>query len=295
MSILDEVREHETKMRGTTLLDGTGAETGRLPAETFAGDLEMLKRELTRILHQRTADDVEYVFDDSIASLAQHESGVQIEFERGAARDFDLVIGADGVYSKVRQLAFVPHAAALRHLGMSGAGFTTDNYLSLDHSGLLQSGKGTAIYLFSAGDADRLTVSLSFATKSAELDQRVRDEQEDAVRAAFAGHGWEAPRLLDKMAQASDFHFGSTCQVELDCWSRGRIALVGDAGYCAAPTSGMGTSQALIGARVLARRLAASGGDHRAGFVAYERELRPYVSENHAAGREAAKMFGAEA
>jgi 2-polyprenyl-6-methoxyphenol hydroxylase-like FAD-dependent oxidoreductase len=295
MGILGEVREHETKMRGITVLDENGAETGRLPAEAFAGDLEMPKRELTRILHRNTANDVEYVFDDSITSLTQHEASVQIEFERGAAREFHLVVGADGVYSKVRQLAFGPHAATLRHLGMSGAGFTTDNYLGLDHSGLLRPGSGTAIYLFSAGDADRLTVSLSFATESAELDRRVRDEQEQAVRAAFAGDGWEAPRLLDRMAQAPDLWFASTCQVELNRWSHGRIALVGDAGYGAAPTSGMGTSQALIGARTLARELAASGGDHRAGFAAYERQLRPYVMENQAIGREAAKMFGARA
>ncbi|MFB9315943.1 FAD-dependent monooxygenase [Cryptosporangium minutisporangium] len=181
MGILGEVREHETKMRGTTLVDETGAETGRLPAEAFAGD------------------------------------------------------------------------------------------------------------------ADRLTVSLSFATDTAALDQRDRDGQEQAIRAAFAGNGWEAPRLLDEMAQAADFYFASACQVELDRWSHGRIALIGDAGYCAAPTSGMGTSQALIGARVLARELAESGGDHRAGFVAYERELRPDVLKTQAIGREGAKMFGAAA
>lgn len=236
---------------------------------------------------------MEYVFGDSITALTQHESIVQVEFERGPAREFALVIGADGVYSNVRRLAFARPAGALRHLGMSGTAFTTDNYLGLDHSGLLQSGKGAASYLFSARDADRLTVSLSFATDSADLDHRGRDEQEQAVRTAFAGQGWEAPRLLEKMAQAPDYYFASTCQVELDNWSHDRVTLVGDAGYCAAPTSGMGTSQALIGARVLARQLAASG-DHQAAFVAYERELRPYVNENQENGREAAKMFGAQ-
>jgi 2-polyprenyl-6-methoxyphenol hydroxylase-like FAD-dependent oxidoreductase len=215
------------------------------------------------------------------------------EFARGAAREFDLVIGADGLYSGVRQLAFGPPADTVQHLGMSGAGFTTGNYLGLDRTGVLQLAEGAAIYLFSAGDPDRLTVSLSFATASAELDRRGRDEQERAVRSAFARHGWEVPRLLDAMAEADDFYFASAGQVHLERWSHGRVALVGDAGYCAAPTSGMGTSQALIGARVLARQLAGAGGDHEAAFGAYEAELRPYVEENQSKGRDAALMFGA--
>ncbi|WP_433234986.1 FAD-dependent monooxygenase [Streptosporangium sp. CA-135522] len=292
MGILAEIREHDTKMRGTVLVDERGVETGRLPAEVFAGELEVPKRELTRILHRITADGVAYVFDDSISALTRHESGVTVEFERSAAREFDLVFGADGVYSKVRQLTFGPHADMLRHLGLSGAGFSTANYLGLDRNGLLQHATGTAIYLFSLDAAERLTVSLSFGTASPALDRCGRDEQEKAVRAAFAGHGWQAPRLLEAMSEADDFYFSSTCQVHMDRWSCGRIALVGDSGYCAAPTSGMGTSQALIGAWTLARNLASAGGDHTTAFAAYEAELRPYVAENQVKGRQAAVMFG---
>ncbi|MFJ9615210.1 FAD-dependent monooxygenase [Streptomyces noursei] len=292
MGVLDEVRGRDTKMRGTALLDATGAEIGQLPAEVFAGELEVPKRELTRILYRLTAADVEYVFDDSINALAQDDTGVEVGFERAASRRFDLVIGADGNYSKVRQLAFGPHSDALRHLGMSGAGFTAPNHLGLDHSGVLQQGKGTAIYACSAADPNRLMVSLSFATDSPALDRRSRDEQEQAVREAFAGNAWETPRLLEAMTAAYDFYFSSASQIHLDRWAHGRIALIGDAGYCAAPTSGMGTSQALIGARTLARQLAEAGGDHVTAFAAYEAEMRPYVAENQAKGREGAAMFG---
>ena len=159
--------------------------------------------------------------------MTQHESAVTVEFERGAGREFDLVFGADGVYSKVRQLAFGPHADVLRHLGLSGAGFSTANYLGLDHSGLLQHREDTAIYIFSAGKAERLTVSLSFATASPFLDRRDRDEQETAVRNAFAGQGWEVPRLLEAMTKAEDFYFASTCQVHMEHWARGRAPAAG--------------------------------------------------------------------
>ncbi|MFD6157473.1 FAD-dependent monooxygenase [Nocardia sp. NPDC060256] len=228
-------------------------------------------------------------------ALTEHDSGVTVEFEHRPAREFDLVFGADGVYSKVRQLVFGPHDEMVCHLGLSGAGFSTGNHLGLDRAGLLQSAGNTAIYLFSAADRDRLTVSLSFATDSAELDRRDRAEQERAVRDAFAGNGWQTPHLLDAMTAADDFYFSSSGQVGLDSWSRGRVALIGDAGYCAAPTSGAGTSQALIGARTLARALADADGHYPVAFDAYERELRPYVAENQSNGRAAAAMFGGQA
>ncbi|BCJ48166.1 FAD-dependent oxidoreductase [Actinoplanes ianthinogenes] len=290
IGILDEVRTHETRMRGTTVLAPDGSVVAELPAATFAGDLEVPKRALTGVLHR--AVDADVVFDDTITALEQHDDRVTVSFERAPTRDFDLVFGADGVHSVVRRLAF-PGVAPIEHLGMSGAGFTTGNVFGLDHRGLLQTAPGRAIYAFAAGDPDRMTVSLSFATTSSELDRAGRAAQEAAVRAAFADHPWpETPGLLAAMTEASDFYFASTCQVHLDSWSTGRVALLGDAGYCAAPTSGMGTSQALIAASTLARCLTEAAGDHRAAFERYEKELRPYVTENQRIGREAVAAFG---
>ncbi|QUQ65880.1 FAD-dependent oxidoreductase [Kutzneria sp. CA-103260] len=286
LGIEDRIRGLDTRMRGTTVLDETGAKVGELPREVFSSDVEVPKRELTRLLHEITADRVRYVFGDSITSI---EDG-HVEFECMPAADYDLVIGADGVYSNVRRLVF--GADGLVHLGLSGAGFSLPNHLGLEHRGLLWRDSGAMVYLCSANDPERLTVGMSFTTDSPELDRRPRAEQEAAVRAAFAGYGWEIPRLLDAMATADDFRFDSTCQVRVDSWSRGRVALVGDAGYCAAPTSGMGTSQALIGARTLARLLA-SCDDHAIAFAAYERELRPYVAENQEIGRAHAQSLTA--
>ncbi|MFI7343986.1 FAD-dependent monooxygenase [Streptomyces sp. NPDC050085] len=292
LGVLDEIRAHDTKMLGTTLVDADGTEAGQLPAEAFAGELEVPKPELTRILHRITEPHIRYVFDDSITTLTQHPDRVTVEFERGAPRDVDLVIGADGLFSKVRRLAFGPHEQCLRHLGMSGAGFTADNILGLTHRGVLRTTDGAAVYAFSAADPARMSVSLSFATDAPTLDRRPRSEQEHAIRDAFTGHKWIVPQLLDAMAAADDFYFSSSAQVHLDTWSNGRVALVGDAGYCAAPTAGMGTSQALIGARSLARHLTAAG-DHASAFAAYEAELRPYAEANQQTGREGAAAFGA--
>ncbi|MFF7973903.1 FAD-dependent monooxygenase [Streptomyces sp. NPDC007905] len=201
--------------------------------------------------------------------------------------------GADGIYSVVRRLVFAPHAEAVRHFGLSGVGFSTANHLGLDHRGALWRTPGRAVYMFSAADPDRTAVSLSFASDSPALDLLDRAEQERITRERMAGAGWLVPRLLEDMSAATDFSFSSACQVHLDRWWEGRVVLLGDAGYCAAPTWGMGTSQALIGARTLARHLAEPGEDHTRAFEAYERELRPYVTANQEIGREGARRFGA--
>ncbi|WP_037367160.1 FAD-dependent monooxygenase [Amycolatopsis orientalis] len=290
LGILDDVRQHDTEMTGTALVDRDGVQVELLPAEAFAGELEVPKHVLNELLYDVTVDHVEYRFGTSITSLRQSEDAVTAELTDGSTETYDLVFGADGVYSKVRQLAFAPHSAVLQHLGLSGAGFTMPNFLGLDHSGLLRASDGTASYLFSAADPDRMTVSLTFGTTSGALDRLPRADQEAAVRAAFAGDAWHTPRLLEAMSEASDFYFSSSTQVRVDRWSTGRIALVGDAGYCAAPTAGMGTSQALLGARALARHLADAA--YPEAFAEYEAELRPYVTENQANGRSAAAMFG---
>ncbi|MFI1361818.1 FAD-dependent monooxygenase [Streptomyces griseochromogenes] len=292
LGILEEVRAHATGMTGTDLLDPDGNRVGELPAEVFAGELEVPKREVTRILHEHTAQSVRYVFDDSINRVEQDAHGVRVGFERSEPDTYDLLVGADGIYSVVRRLVFAPHSEVIRHLGLSGAGFSTVNHLGLDHRGALWQAPGRAVYMFSAADPDRAAVSLSFGSDSPALDLLDRAEQERVTRERLADAGWLVPRLLEDMSAASDFYFSSAGQVHLDRWSEGRVVLVGDAGYCAAPTSGMGTSQALIGAHALARHLAACD-DHGKAFASYEQELRPYVTENQRIGREGARSFGA--
>lgn len=293
MGVLSQMRDHATGMGAITLVDGDGKRIGELPAQTSAGDLEVLKSDVTRILHSITADDVSYVFDDSITVIDQDEDGVSVALERAARRRFDLVIGADGVYSNVRRHVFGPHRDFVQHLGMSSVGYTTANRLGLDHEGLRYSAPGRAVYVFSSSNPDRMTVSLSVATDSPNIDRLDRYTQERLVRERFAGEGWEVPRLLEEMRLAPDFSFSSACQIVMDRWSHGRVVLVGDAGYCTAPTARMGASQALIGAHLLATRLVETAGDHTVAFPAYERELRPYITANQSKATQAAKMSGA--
>ncbi|MEV7616327.1 FAD-dependent monooxygenase [Streptomyces sp. NPDC089799] len=291
MGLLDGIRALDTEMGDATMVDAEGRPYATLPSAVFAGDLEVLKGDLTRMLYEATRGTTEYLFGDSVTGLTEDPDGVLVTFGHAPPRRFDLVVGADGLHSRTRALAFGPEQRYVRHLGIYTAIFSLDNYLGLRNTGQLYAAGGLAANMFTARANTEARAALHFAAEDLEYDRRDPAQQKRIVAERFAGEGWEVPRLLEEMAAASDFFFDANAQVEMDRWSEGRVVLLGDAGYCAGPTSGRGTSQALIGAYVLAGELAASGGDHTTAFAAYEREMRGYVTEHQALGREGAERF----
>jgi 2-polyprenyl-6-methoxyphenol hydroxylase-like FAD-dependent oxidoreductase len=141
----------------------------------------------------------------------------------------------------------------------------------------------------SRGDANA-KACFGFAAPSLRIDLRDRAQQQQALRTVYEGIGWEVPRLLELMPTASDWYFDAAAQIDMPRWSQGRVALVGDAAYCASPMSGQGTSIAVIGAHVLAGELAAAFGHPRA-FAEFESVMRPFVEANQALGLQSAKLM----
>ena len=280
MDLLDQVRDQQTHLDTTTYVDADGRRVASMPAEIFAGDVEILRGDLGRLLYQATRDGTEYVFGDTITGLDQRADGVHVTFSRAAPRVFDLVIGADGLHSAVRRLAFGDVAGARHDLGLYVSIFSVADSLGLDHSGLLYSVPGRTAAVFSARQSGRAVAQFFFAAPDGvpvSYDYRDTGRQQEIVARAFDGVGWHVPALLGQMAAADDFYFDSVSQVRLDRWSAGRVALIGDAGYAAGP-GGNGTGTAVVAAYVLAGELAAARGDYQAAFGRYERLLRPYVA-----------------
>jgi 2-polyprenyl-6-methoxyphenol hydroxylase-like FAD-dependent oxidoreductase len=284
MGILDDIRRAHVGTRGMSYVDGGNRRLASMPADLLGdsggaiAELEILRGDLVGILHAATRDDVEYVFDDAITDIAQGEDGVKVAFERGQPRRFDLVVGADGVHSGVRALAFGEESAFVRHLGAYAASFSAANHLDLDGWELLHSVPGRTAGMYPTRQSTQATAVFFFASPPLAYDRHDLWQQKRLLADAFAGQGWEVPRLLEAMWEAPDFYFDTVSQVHLDRWSSGRAVLVGDAAYCPSPMAGVGTSLALVGAYVLAGELAAAAGDHRAAFARYEAELRDYVT-----------------
>ncbi|UQS27611.1 FAD-dependent monooxygenase [Amycolatopsis thermalba] len=290
MGILDTLRAHGTGMRGMSVVDADGTEIYRTEDRTVSGgdldspDVEILRDDLARIITEATSGEVEYLFGDSIAALEQDADEVRVVFESGLERTFDLVVGADGLHSNTRRLVFGPTERFIRDLGISMAVCTVPNFLGLDHWQVMHQmpggGMRGAMVMSARGNTEARAYLMFDTPEPVDYDRRDVEGQKEIVARALAGDSWEMPRLVEYARAAADFHLDSAAQIHLDSWSRGRVVLLGDAGYCGSPMSGQGSSMALIGAYVLAGELAAAGGDHRAAFAAYEKELRDYTRAN---------------
>lgn len=276
------LRQARTGTRGMTYVSATGKHLASMSAAfgvVDAADVEIVRGDLAGILHEAARSGGEYIFGDSVTGMAEVPGAVEVTFERAGPRTFDLVIGADGLHSTLRALAFGPEPSFVRHLGMYLTAFTVPNDMGLDHWQLTHVAPGKSVTVTSARDSTEARV-IFFASPPLDYDHRDIGQQQELLEAAFAGQGWEIPRLLAAMRDAPGFYFDSVSQIRMDNWPADRVALAGDAGYCPSQLSGQGTSLALAGAYVLAGALQAAGGDHGVAFAAYQRRMRDFVARN---------------
>ncbi|MFI9386902.1 FAD-dependent monooxygenase [Kutzneria sp. NPDC052558] len=291
MGILPELRAANVDTRTLTFLNADGSRVATVRNEVIAGgvvgrDLEIRRGDLTSALYNTVRDDVEFVFNDSIATLDQHEDRVDVTFHSGARRTFDLVIGADGLHSGVRNLVFGPEEQFHRYLGYCFAGFTVPNDLGLSHEGVIWNTPGRAGILYAVRDEDQLHGFLSFARPEPPFEAfRDPAAQRELVASMFPEQQWEIPRLVAEMRTADDLFFDIVSQIHLPRWSSGRVALTGDAAHAPSFLSGQGTSIALVGAYMLAGALATNP-DHTSAFAAYERDTREFAELNQALATE---------
>lgn len=294
MGLDQQVRAALTDTGGLSFVDRHNRTQATLRADQFDGDgpiaeYEILRGDLSQVLHDATKNAVEYVFGDRITALDEQPDGVHVSFETGAPRMFDVVIGADGLHSGVRAMLFGEESQYLRHLGSYLAFWTADNHLGLESWAVGYAEPGRMAGTRTIHDNTETMAFFSFNSEQLDYDYRDVEAQKALVREHAAGMAWETAHLVAQIDSSPDFFFDSCSQVILESWSRGRVGLLGDAAFCASPVSGQGTSLALVGAYVLAGELAAAGGDHAAGLAAYERRMRDWVLVTQEFGRANAK------
>lgn len=288
MGLLQTMTQRSLFQRGIAWVRSDGTRRAQMPVTAFGGNgivskLEILRGDLADVLLQATRDCAEYHFDTRISALEPGEHGVCATLSDGSVVHADLVVGADGPHSAVRQLAFGAEEQFVRPLGGYHAWFTAPDTIGLDGWYLMyQAAGGLNASLRPSHDALTAKAGLAFRSDPVGYDRRDIDGQRALLTEQFLGAGWHCDELLSAAGYADDFYFDAFVQVHMPSWSIGRVTLCGDAGYCASPLSGMGTSLALVGAYVLAGELgpAASLSADRIddALRRYESVMRPYVT-----------------
>jgi 2-polyprenyl-6-methoxyphenol hydroxylase-like FAD-dependent oxidoreductase len=278
MGIWDAVVAAQTGKTDLRIIDADERIRAVMPGEFIGGDVEILRGDLARILHERTADSCDYVFGDYITGMVETSTGVDVTFAHHPPATFDLVIGADGVHSAVRAHAFGDEDRFITDLGYYYAVVGADVPLDLPTS--LPGGRQVG---YAYNEPGRLAVLggskapqlFVFRADAPDYDRHDVDSQKRFLERHFAGGGWRVGQMLEAARASDDFYLDALARTRMTSFTRGRVALVGDAGY-ANTLGGFGTGLALVGAYVLAGELSRADGDHERAFAEYDRRmLRP--------------------
>lgn len=295
MGILEKIDDQKVIVsEPAPVLDGAGTQVATLDLRWFANetdeDIEISRDRLNRILLDALPGSVAFRFKASIASIADGPGGVDVAFADGQRGHYDLVVGADGLHSNVRKLAFGPEKDYVRHFGYYVALVDLPDGREW-HRGMLNV-PGLTIAVRDAGDGPQAmllaaSAEIAYDYRDIAVQRRLVDEflaridawQVGAIRAAFADLG------------ALGFYFDSVSQTHMPSWINGNVAVIGDAGHCAALLSGMGTTLAMVSAEALATTWTDSNGDTRAASPIYHERLRPYVEQCQAFAHEGAPIM----
>ena len=246
--------------------------------------------DLSKLICDQISGSCEIIFGDSIAGLRETGGEVHVQFEHGAERRFDLVIGADGLHSRVRKLVFGPQDRYEKDLGYRVAAFETTGYRRRDELVyIVHSAPGRQVGRLALHDGQTLFLFI-FASGSEPEAHRVA-AQKAMLRKAFQGDGWELPRILTALDTCDDLYFDRVSQIRMAAWSRGRIALVGDAAFCVSLLAGQGSALAMTAAYVLAGELATLQHQPQEAFRRYEERLRPFIDRKQRAAERFASAF----
>jgi len=201
---------------------------------------------------------------------------VAVTFASGGQRSFSLVLGCDGTHSAVRRMCFGEEPSFLLFLRCYFSLTIVNKLLIEENTSRMLNVAGKAVMLNAYNGKTDIAFCFS-SEKEIDYDRRNTEEQKRMIRENFEDGGWRTRELLDEMSRCEDFYFDKLCQVRMRSWTKGRVALVGDAGYCPSPAAGMGGSVAILGAAALADALGQHPGHLRAAFQLYDESFRPTV------------------
>lgn len=293
MGLEDQLHERGYAMQRLSLVDSEGEEVSGMGLdamrELVGGRFTTIPRGDLAALVYGACEGVETHFGTFIVEQQETERGVSTLLSNGENRDFDLVIGADGLHSHVRRLMF-GDVDCEKPLGCHVAAFRVAGYPRRDELSYVSH---TVVKRQVARVSLREDQTLFLMTFRSELLDGIPkpDQVKAALHRVFRDVEWEMPQILQHLAQTDDLYFDSVSQIHLDHWTQGRTALIGDAAACASLLAGEGTGLAMTEAYVLAGELQRAGGDYAKAFAEYEQKLQGFLEQKQHAAQKMASFF----
>ncbi|MFD4459208.1 FAD-dependent monooxygenase [Nocardia sp. NPDC058480] len=289
MGLMAGIAEYQLDERGMSYIDGDGKIYARMAMADFDGqgavaEIEITRGDLNQVLLDAVAiadnGQLDYRYGEWIDKVVQDDTGVDVTFASGVTERFDLVIGADGVHSATRRLVFGPEEKFSTNLGGYGAFFTMPKPADMEPGWFsMRLVPGAMLGIRPDGDPSTAKAIITMRTEVDPALRRDVDAQRALIRKTIGDAGWHAPAVLDAMDSTADFYFDEVARVDVPELSIGRVTLIGDAGYCGSPLSGMGTAMAIVGAYVLAAEIAATPHDLAGAQQRYQDKISPFLDK----------------
>ena len=297
MGLVPQIRELGYQVEEVRFVDEAGHRSGGFSVDVLGkmtgGRFTSVRRsDISAVLYGALGDKISTIFGDSITKISETGSRVKVDFHNSPTQEFDLVVGADGLHSKVRELVFGPDALFEKRLGYQVAAFEVAGYPYRDELVYVSHARpGKQISRFSMR-GDKTLFLFVFRDELIGSNRPVTNtEKREVLRRVFADVKWECPRILECLDETTDLYFDSVSQVRMDRWSQGRVALIGDAAACVSLLAGEGTGLAIAEAFVLAGELKLAEGDLASAFTAYQQRLMPFLRSKQSSAAKFASSF----
>ncbi|MES2064869.1 MAG: FAD-dependent monooxygenase [Bacteroidota bacterium] len=246
--------------------------------ELSDNDIEIERDKFIGILYNDLKNNVEFIFNNSVTALTEAEDDIKVSFKNSPEQVFDLVFGCDGSHSGVRKIWFGPETE-YAHFLEAYFSITIVNKLLVKQKVMQMFNVPDKGVMLNAYNNKTDIIFTFFSEKEITYDYRNIEQQRKIISDQFAGLSWRTAELLEEVQNSKDFYFDKFCQIKMPLWTKGRVALVGDAGYCASPAAGKGASLSIIGAAALADALNKHNGNFELAFQDYNKDLRPFIEE----------------
>lgn len=283
MGIYDQLQSESLHVEMIEFKSGDNVTEGSIIPENenqepAGGDIEIERDKFMDILFNSLKHEVEFIFNNSITALNETEDAIEATFKDGQQRSFHLLFGCDGIHSGVRKIWF-GHETNYSHFLNAYFSISIVNKLLIKQKTMHMYNVPDKAITLNAYNNKTDIIFCFFSEKEIPYNYRDTAQQLKIILGQFAGQSWRTTELLDEIQHSENFYFDKFCQIKMPSWTKGRVSLVGDAGYCASPAAGMGASLSIIGASALADALQKHGGNFNLAFKDYNKNLSPFIKE----------------